>query len=149
MMSVRSATQGLSREEAAERVARGQANDVPASPSRTVAQIVRANVFTRFNALLGALLVIILIVGPLQDALFGGVLIANTLIGIIQELKAKRTLDRLTLLTAPRARVVRDGESRAIAVREVVDVLRGVELSNVRSDLLHDLGRGVDVLCVA
>ena len=100
-------------------------NDVPAGPSRTTWDIVRANVFTPFNALLGGLLVVILIVGPLQDALFGGVLVANAAIGIVQELRAKRTLDRLAVLTAPKARVVRDGEPDEIAVNEVVpdDVL--------------------------
>jgi cation-transporting ATPase E len=116
---------GLSAEQVAERVARGEINDVPAAPTRTVAQIVRANVFTRFNALLGAMLVLILIVGPLQDALFGLVLIANTLIGIVQELRAKRTLDQLSLLSAPKATVVRDGETRELAPSDVVrdDVL--------------------------
>jgi cation-transporting P-type ATPase E len=116
---------GLSAAQVADRVARGQVNDVPAAPTRTVRQIVRANVVTRFNAILGAMLAIILVVGPLQDALFGIVLITNALIGIVQELRAKRTLDRLTLLTAPRARVIRDGEAQEIAVGEVVldDVL--------------------------
>ncbi|HET6712179.1 MAG TPA: HAD-IC family P-type ATPase [Actinomycetota bacterium] len=116
---------GLSSAEVAERVARGEVNDVPAAPTRTVAQIVRANVFTRFNAILGAMLAIILVVGPLQDALFGIVLIANAGIGIVQELRAKRTLDRLTLLTAPKARVVRDGDLHEVAVGDVVldDVL--------------------------
>ena len=119
------ALSGLTEAEVAERVARGQVNDVPAVPSRTVAQIVRANVLTRFNALLGGMLIVILIVGPIQDALFGGVLIANTLIGIVQELRAKRTLDRLAVLTAPKARVVRGGEPRELAVSGVVldDVL--------------------------
>ncbi len=116
---------GLSTAEVAERVARGQVNDVPAAPTRTTVQIVRANVFTRFNAILGAMLAIILVVGPLQDALFGLVLIANAGIGIVQELRAKHTLDALTLLTAPKARVVRDGEVREVAVGDVVldDVL--------------------------
>ena len=68
---------GLTTSQVAERVARGQVNDVPAAPTRTVAQIVRANIFTRFNAILGAMLAIILVVGPIQDALFGFVLIAN------------------------------------------------------------------------
>ena len=111
---------GLTAAEVADRVARGQINDVPAAPTRTVAQIVRGNVFTRFNAILGAMLAIILVVGPLQDALFGLVLIANAGIGIVQELRAKRTLDRLTVLTAPKARVVRDGEVREVAVGDVV-----------------------------
>jgi len=116
---------GLTEAQVQDRVARGEVNDVPARPSRTVAEIVRANVVTRFNALLGGLLVVILIVGPYQDALFGGVLIANTLIGIVQELRAKRTLDRLAVLTAPRARVVREGTVRETAVSAVVldDVL--------------------------
>jgi hypothetical protein len=57
-----------------------------------------------FNALLGAMLLLILLVGQFRDAQFGFVLIANTLIGIVQELRAKRTLDRLSLLTAPKAR---------------------------------------------
>ena len=106
---------GLGADEVADRVARGEVNRVPAAPTRTVAQIVRSNVFTRFNALLGAMLVLILFVGPVQDALFGVVLVANTMIGIVQELRAKRTLDRLTLLTAPTATVVRDGEARELA----------------------------------
>jgi cation-transporting ATPase E len=116
---------GLTEAEVRERVARGEVNDVPAAPSRTVGEIVRANVLTRFNALLGALLVVILTVGPLQDALFGLVLIANSGIGILQELRAKRTLDRLAVLTAPKARVVRDGAVRELPVSNVVldDVL--------------------------
>ncbi len=101
---------GLTHEQVAERRARGQVNDVSVVPSRTVGQIVRANVLTRFNALLGSLLVVILIVGPIQDALFGFVLIANAGIGIYQELRAKRTLDSLAVLTAPHARVVREGQ---------------------------------------
>src|SRR6478735_3991946 len=111
---------GLSAGDVADRVARGEVNRVQAAPTRTVAQIVRANVFTRFNALLGAMLVLILFVGPVQDALFGVVLIANTSIGIVQELRAKRTLDRLTLLTAPTATVVRDGASTRVAPSAIV-----------------------------
>jgi cation-transporting P-type ATPase E len=116
---------GLGVDEVADRVARGDVNRVPAAPTRTVAHIVRSNVFTRFNALLGAMLVLILFVGPVQDALFGVVLVANTMIGIVQELRAKRTLDRLTLLTAPTATVVRDGEASRLAPSAIVrdDVL--------------------------
>lgn len=116
---------GLSASEVADREARGQVNVVPRTRTRTVGQIVRANVFTRFNALLGAMLAIIVVVGPIQDTLFGFVLIANALVGIVQELRAKRTLDALTVLTAPKARVVRDGEVRELSVDHVVmdDVL--------------------------
>jgi cation-transporting ATPase E len=111
---------GLDDGQVRERVARGAVNTAASAPSRTVRQIVRANVFTPFNALLGGLLVVILVVGPIQDALFGGVLVANTAIGIFQELRAKRTLDRLAVLTAPRARVVRSGDVREIPVEQVV-----------------------------
>jgi cation-transporting ATPase E len=124
---------GLSDGEVAARVARGDVNIVPTGPSRTVAQIVAANVFTRFNAILGGMLAIILVVGPFQDALFGVVLVGNALIGIVQELRAKRTLDRLTVLTAPKARVVRDGEVRevpagAIVRDDVVDAPSGSQI---------------------
>ena len=111
---------GLTAAEVEQRRRDGAVNDYTPPASRSIAAIVRANVLTRFNALLGSLLVVILIVGPLQDALFGLALLANTLIGIAQELRAKRTLDRLTLVTAPRARVVRDGDVREIAADEVV-----------------------------
>jgi cation-transporting ATPase E len=66
------------------------------------------------------MLVLILIVGPLQDALFGFVLVANAAIGIVEEVRAKRTLERLTVLTAPKAHVIRDGEARPIPVEQVV-----------------------------
>jgi cation-transporting ATPase E len=119
------ADRGLSSAEVADREARGQVNLVPRTHTRTVAQIVRTNVFTRFNALLGAMLAIILVVGPLQDALFGLVLIVNAGVGIVQELRAKRTLDRLSVLTAPKARVLRDGRIRDLPLERVVldDVL--------------------------
>jgi len=111
---------GLTAAQVAERVARGQVNRADERTSRTFGEIVRANVFTRFNAILGSMLVIIVIVGPFQDALFGIVLVANALIGIVQEYRAKRTLDRLAVLNAPRASVMRDGEARDLAVEEIV-----------------------------
>ena len=117
---------GLTTAEVADRVARGLRNDVPDAPTRTVREIIRANVFTRFNFLLGSLLVVILIVGPLQDALFGLVLIANTGVGIVQELRAKRTLERLAVINAPTATVLRDGRWREAEVQDLVldDVIK-------------------------
>lgn len=103
-----------------DRVLRGEVNEARQVTSRTVGQIVRANVLTPFNGLLGTLFVVILVVGAPADALFGVVLVANTAIGIYQELRAKRTLDRLAVLTAPRARVVRVGRVDEIPVGEVV-----------------------------
>src|SRR5262249_9979727 len=82
--------------------------------------ILRANILTRFNLILGALLAVILAVGQPQDALFGIVLVTNALIGIGQELRAKRTLDRLAVLSAPKVRVIRDGAPRQVAVGELV-----------------------------
>ena len=86
---------GLSSAQVAERRARGLTNAGGERTSRSVAEILRANVLTRFNLILGVLLAVILAVGEPQDALFGIVLVTNALIGIAQELRAKRTLDRL------------------------------------------------------
>ena len=114
------ALDGLTLAEARERAAAGQVNAVPAAPGRSLGQILRANLCTRFNAILGTLFGVVLVVGPPQDALFGLVLAANTAIGVAQELRAKRTLDRLAVLTAARARVVRDGTATEIGVEEIV-----------------------------
>ena len=113
-------TPGLTTDEVAARRAAGQTNDVPDPTSRTYGEIVRANVFTRFNALLGTLLVAILLTGEYRDGLFGIVLVLNALIGIVQESRAKHTLDRLTLLSAPRARLRRDGKTLEVPSAEVV-----------------------------
>jgi len=111
---------GLSSAEAAERRSRGLANEGRERTSRSVTEILRANILTRFNLILGALLAVILVAGQPQDALFGIVLVTNALIGIGQELRAKRTLDRLAVLSAPRVQVVRDGTPHEIAVAELV-----------------------------
>jgi cation-transporting ATPase E len=116
---------GLTDEEVAARRRAGQGNAVDEHTSRSLGEIVRANIATRFNAILGGLLVVILVVGPIQDALFGVVLVANALIGIAQELRAKRTLDRLAILAAPDCAVVRGGRARRVPSDDVVldDVL--------------------------
>lgn len=111
---------GLTSSEVAARVARGQVNAVPSAPSRTVTQIVRANTLTIFNAILGTLTVVVLVYGNWRDALFGLVVVANTGIGIIQELRAKVTLDRLAVLGAVRPVVRRDGREQAVAPGEIV-----------------------------
>ncbi len=111
---------GLSSAEVAERRSRGLANTGTERASRSVAEILRANILTRFNFILGTLLAVILVVGEPQDALFGLVLVANAMIGIAQEIRAKRTLDRLAVLSAPRARVIRDGSRQDIPVADLV-----------------------------
>src|SRR5512146_1683277 len=111
---------GLSSVQVAERRSRGLANAGGEHTSRSVAEILRANILTRFNLILGVLLAVILVWGEWKDARFGIVLVSNALIGIGQELRAKRTLDRLAVLSAPRVRVIRDGAPREIAVEELV-----------------------------
>ncbi|MEU1671836.1 cation-translocating P-type ATPase [Streptomyces roseifaciens] len=111
---------GLSAPEVAERVARGEVNDVPVRSSRSTTEIVRANVFTRFNAIIGVLFLIILVVGPIQDGLFGFVIVANTAIGIVQELRAKKTLDSLAVIGEAKPTVRRDGAPCAIPTGEIV-----------------------------
>jgi cation-transporting P-type ATPase E len=110
---------GLSQAEAARRLAAGGARPVRRS-SRSYASIVRANVFTVFNLILGVAGGVTLAFAEWQDALFLGVLFANAAIGTGQEVRAKRALDRLTALVAPHATVVRDGEPRQLLVEEVV-----------------------------
>jgi magnesium-transporting ATPase (P-type) len=112
--------QGLSGAEVAERRSRGLGNTGGEPVSRPVAEILRGNILTRFNFILGVLLAVILAVGEPQDAVFGIVLVANALIGIGQELRAKLTLDRLAVLSAPRVRVIRDGAPQEMAAGELV-----------------------------
>ena len=111
---------GLSADEVAQRVADGRVNDVPDAPVRTLGEITRANVFTPVNAILLTLLVLILVADAPGDALFVGVVVSNSIIGIIQELRARRELRRLAVLSEPRARVRRDGEVVEIDVGGVV-----------------------------
>ncbi len=110
---------GLSQAEA-ERLLARRGPVPPPSTSRSYASIVRANVFTVFNLILAVAGGMTLAFGEPQDALFLGVLVANALIGSVQEIRAKQALDRLSALVAPRATAVRDGEPRELAVEELV-----------------------------
>ncbi|WP_327709610.1 cation-translocating P-type ATPase [Streptomyces sp. NBC_00464] len=114
------AGRGLTAAEVAERIARGEVNDVPVRSSRSVTEIVRANVFTRFNLIIGVLWVIMLFVAPIQDSLFGFVIIANTGIGIVQEWRAKKTLDSLAVIGEAKPTVRRDGIAAEISTSEIV-----------------------------
>ncbi|MFF7975299.1 HAD-IC family P-type ATPase [Streptomyces sp. NPDC007905] len=115
-----SRSDGLTGAEVAERVERGQVNDVPVRSSRSLGEIVRANVFTRFNAIIGVLWLVMLFVAPIQDSLFGFVILANTGIGIIQEWRAKQTLDSLAVIGEARPTVRRDGTAIEVATNEIV-----------------------------
>ena len=109
-----------------QRTASGKTNRSERRTSRSLAEIVRANVFTRFNAIITVLAVVVLVFGSPIDALFAGVMVVNAAIGVIQEVRAKRSLDRLTLLIAPKVLVVRDGAEGEIDPGQLVidDVIR-------------------------
>ncbi len=111
---------GLSRAEVADRVGRGLANTVPSAPTRTISQIVRSNVFSPINLIVAILAALVILAGSPKDALFGGVIIANSVIGVVQELRAKRVLDELRVVNAPRAHAVRDGTVAELQVHELV-----------------------------
>ena len=111
---------GLTSKEVVQRIESGQSNAVKTSTSRSVQDIVRANVFTLFNGIIFAAMVLVLITGSWRDAVFGSVIIINTGIGIVTELRAKRTLDKLSILVASEFLVRRDGEDIEVSHNEIV-----------------------------
>ena len=111
---------GLTDAEVAERIAEGKTNDVPTRAARSVSEIVRGNVFTRINAILGVLLIIVLSTGSVINGAFGLLIIANSAIGIIQELRAKRTLDQLAIVGQAKPLVRRQSGTRQLSPSEVV-----------------------------
>ena len=111
---------GLTPKEVVQRIESGQSNAVKTSSSRSVQDIVRANVFTLFNGIIFAAMVLVLITGSWRDAVFGFVIIINTGIGIVTELRAKRTLDRLSILVASDFLVHRDGRDVEVPHNEIV-----------------------------
>ncbi len=111
---------GLTSAEVADRVTAGQVNVTPEPPGRSFGQIVAANVFTIVNAIMLTLFVLVLVSGNPRDGLFVGVVVANSVIGVVQEVRARRELKRLEVVTEPRATVVRDGASVEITSDEIV-----------------------------
>ena len=111
---------GLTPKEVVQRIESGQSNAVKTSTSRSVQDIVRANVFTLFNGIIFAAMVLVLITGSWRDAVFGFVIIINTGIGIVTELRAKRTLDKLSILVASEFLVHRDGRDVKVPHNEIV-----------------------------
>ncbi|MFL0176038.1 HAD-IC family P-type ATPase [Mycobacterium sp. SMC-13] len=111
---------GLSDDEVAQRVAAGHTNDVPTRAARSVSEIIRANVFTRINAILGTLFLIVLATGSVINGLFGLLIVANSAIGIIQELRAKQTLDRLAIVGQAKPLVRRQSGTQERPAGEVV-----------------------------
>jgi cation-transporting ATPase E len=114
------ATSGLTDAEVAQRVADGKTNAVRERATRSIADIVRANVFTRINAILGVLLLIVLATGSLINGMFGLLIIANSVVGMVQEIRAKQTLDKLAIVGQAKPLVRRQSGTRAVPPDEVV-----------------------------
>ncbi|MEV8180980.1 HAD-IC family P-type ATPase [Specibacter sp. NPDC078692] len=116
---------GLTSEQVARRNSDGLTNKTSQASSRSLWEIVRANVFTLFNAIVAGSFILLLFLGQWRDALFGFSAVGNAVIGVVQEYRAKKALDRLVVINTPRARVIRDGTVQEIAVEAVVrdDVL--------------------------
>ena len=166
-MSITTLPPGLTDAEVAERIARGDFNDAPDAHSRSLGSIIRSNVFTYFNGLIGSMWVVMLIVAPIQDAVFGFVIVINTFIGIIQEYRASRTLAKLSVISEAKILVHRDGADVEVRPRDVVlevspdgvtlthraeDGLGTDELVSVEEDAVHSFrlgfadGRSVEIL---
>lgn len=111
---------GLSHQEVATRVEQGLTNHVPDETSRSLWHILRANLFSLFNAIAFACFAVLVVLGAWADALFGFFVVANIAIGVVQEFSAKRTLDKLALLNSPTTRVIRDGTVVELARDDVV-----------------------------
>jgi len=139
---------GLTAAEVAQRTAAGRTNAVTRRTSRSGWSIVRANVLTRFNAIFGVLLAVVLIFGQPQDGLFGLVIVVNSAVGIVQELRAKRKLDALALLERAPVRVRRDGVAaevppKAVVVDDVVLLSAGAKVP-VDGEVVQSAGLEVD-----
>ncbi|KQR54467.1 ATPase [Leifsonia sp. Leaf336] len=112
--------EGLSAAQVAERQADGRVNLQRQVGSRSFGDILRENIFTLFNGILTVCFIAVLLLGDLRDGFFYGVVVVNALIGIVQEIRAKRVLDKAALLAAPESRVRRGGEVVTIGLQEVV-----------------------------
>ncbi|MEV2719016.1 cation-translocating P-type ATPase [Paenibacillus larvae] len=111
---------GLTTEEIRIRVQQGKVNKTPEAPSRTIWQILRTHLFTTFNLLNAILAIAVLLAGSPKNALFVGVIVSNTIIGLYQELRAKATLEKLSVLQVSSVQVLRNGQETSIAAEELV-----------------------------
>ncbi len=117
---------GLTEDEVNARFEQGLYNKQLQSRTKSISQIVRDNTFTLFNILNVILAIFVISVGSYKNALFINIVVINTVIGIIQEIRAKRTIDRLSLISEPHVRVLRDGAERSVTVENIVidDIMR-------------------------
>lgn len=111
---------GLSQEQVQERIDGGWTNKTVTAESKTVGQIVKGNLLTYFNLIFAILAILVIAAGSFRSLTFLPVVIANLFVGILQEIRAKKTLDQLTMLNAPKAEVVRNGQISEIPAEELV-----------------------------
>ncbi|MGN1133422.1 MAG: HAD-IC family P-type ATPase, partial [Oscillospiraceae bacterium] len=111
---------GLTQQEVEQRIKDGKVNGNTDIKTKSVKTIVKENIFTFFNFLNIFLALLVLIFGNIKNAMFLGVIVCNTAIGIFQEVRSKKTIDKLTLISAPKAHVIRDGIKKEIPTSEVV-----------------------------
>ena len=140
-------TGGLTSAQVAEKHAQGESNFVPRATSRPVKEILRANLFTVFNGILGTALVVVLALGDPRDALFGLVLVLNLAVGVISELRAKRALDAVAVLESPSSLAHRDGEvirveSSDLVTEDLIELQLG---DQVPVDGMVVQGRGLEI----
>ena len=112
---------GLSREEVSRLTAEGRSNVTESRLTKTRSEILRSNIFTYFNLMNICLFIFVALTGRLRNGLFMGTVIFNTLIGIYQELKAKKLLDQAYIMTAARVTVIREGKQESIPAEELVE----------------------------
>lgn len=139
---------GLTREQVDQRIRAGLVNHLPPTSGRTVTDIIRANVFTRINAILAVLLAIVLWTGSWVNGAFGLLIIANSIVGVVQELRAKRTLDKLSIVGRARPMVIRDGAEARELDRDEIVVDDLVELGAGDQIIVDGVARSVDGLDV-
>ena len=111
---------GLSDSEVKERILKGEVNKVPKAPSRTLWQMIKANFFNVFTIINVVLAVIVILAGSPKNAIFAFVIIINSFIGISQEMKSKRTLEKLSVINVAHAVVMRNGKKQKISIEELV-----------------------------
>lgn len=111
---------GLTQQQVQQRIKSGQVNELPPTSGRSVRDIIRANVFTRINGILAVLFAVVLYTGSIVNGAFGLLIIANSIVGIVQELRAKYTLDKLSIVGRAKPMVIRDGKPAREIDRESV-----------------------------
>lgn len=117
---VHSTIKGLTKEEVAKRVEQGLVNQTDISTDKTTKEIILSNTLTYFNLIFLVITVLLILVGSFRNLTFLPIIIGNTLIGIVQEIRAKRTLEKMSILNAPHADVIRDGKLQQILSEELV-----------------------------